>query len=216
MNDFWPARLQPVLATALFISVSILSLGVTANAYGEDEEIEERSEKSYGGFVWNQIEYDRILGGSEATTYAGAFILGTYLHPNLRTEFRAGVGATTDEVFVSTTPDAFGQRPYAEIGLDHYLSWYVGPQYLLTDYMGVYALLGFSRIISEVDYPEDQTVRPLEEELTDSSFSMSYLVGAEVKAYGDLWGFAEYGRLHRDTITEIRMWQLNVGLKYDF
>ena len=196
-----------------FLATSILALAASLPAAAEGV----KDDLSYVGLAWTQVEFDRVLGHRKARTSAGTLILGTYISDYIKTEIRAGVGIDTDEINTSTTArDEFGQQPYASIGLDDYLSWYMGVLYPVTDYITVSAQYGFTRMIGKVEYPDPDQQTSLPESLTDSSFSMSYILGADFKLYDGLWGTLEYGRLHKDTITEIRTTQMSLGLKYEF
>ncbi|WP_020406742.1 porin family protein [Hahella ganghwensis] len=188
----------------------MLTLSTQAGAEVSKEDL------TYIGVNWTQLEFERILGHRKGTAYAGTLVLGTYITDYVKTEFRAGLGVSDDEINSSTRTDAFGQQEYISIGVEDYYSWYMGAQYPATDYMTVFAQFGFTHMIGKVEYPDPDQPRRLPDDLTDSSFSMSYILGADIRIYGDFWGTLEYGRLHRDSITDIRTNQMSAGIKYEF
>ncbi len=205
--------MKPQQQVIALVTTFLMALAVSNPAAAEGS----KQDLAYVGLAWTQLEFERVLGHRQARTSAATLILGTYITDYVKTELRAGLGLDTDEINTSTTAtDAFGQQPYASIGLDDYLSWYIGPQFPATEYMTVYAQFGISRMIGKVEYPDPDQTTSLPEDLTDSSFSVSYILGTDIKLYNSFWATIEYGRLHKDTITEIRTGQMSLGVKYEF
>ncbi|OZG72079.1 hypothetical protein BTA51_17055 [Hahella sp. CCB-MM4] len=199
-------------ASSTFWPILVMTFAFSTNASADVS----KEDLAYVGINWTQLEFERVLGDRKGRSYAGTLVLGTYITDYIKTEFRAALGVGTDEINTSDASDAFGQQEYASIGIEDYYSWYMGAQYPATDYMTVFAQFGFTRMIGTVEYPDPDQPRRLPDELTDSSFSMSYILGTDIQVYGDFWATLEYGRLHRDTITEIRTNQMSLGIKYEF
>ncbi len=194
----------------LLCSIFSLSIATLSWADGEKEDV------YYTGIGWTQLDFENILSNRQATASAATFIFGSYITDYVKTEVRAGFGIDTTETTVSNTPDATGQKPFVEVSLDYYASWYMGAQYPATEYMQFHALFGLTHMIGKVDYPDSEQQRVLPEDLTDSSFSVSYLLGVDIRLYQDFWAGLEFGRLHKDTLTDIRTYQMSATLKYEF
>lgn len=157
-----------------------------------------------------------------AQTYATSFTLGTYITEHFKTELRAGMGAVDDTL-----------KEAMDININYWFNWYIGPTYPVTDYMSAYALIGLSHYDADVTRREielfiptgdtaasTQIVSPstteMEEDLFGTSFSTSWLLGVDFHLV-DSWYLAfEYGRLLRDTDTNIKVYQAGSYLRYEF
>ena len=169
---------------------------------------------------------ERVIDSSfplTAQTYAASFTLGTYITENFKTELRAGRGIIDD-----TLEEAM------DININYWFNWYIGPTYPITDYMSGYALLGLSHYDADVTRrevvfttsPSDLSLggevnalpssTEMEEDLFGTSFSTSWLLGLDFHLV-DTWYLAlEYGRLLKDTDTNIKVYQAGAYLRYDF
>lgn len=158
-----------------------------------------------------------------AQTYAATFTLGTYITENFKTELRFGKGLIDD-----TLEEAM------DININYWLNWYIGPTYPITDYMSAYALVGLSHYDSDVTRKEIEYFVPssgttgsatyivspstteMEEDLFGTSFSISWLLGLDFHLV-DTWYLAfEYGRLLKDTDSNIKINQAGAYLRYEF
>ncbi|MFT5717958.1 MAG: hypothetical protein ACI9T7_002157 [Oleiphilaceae bacterium] len=158
-----------------------------------------------------------------AQTYATSFIIGTYITENFKTELRAGTGIIDDTL-----------KEALDININYWFNWYIGPTYPITDYMSGYALLGVSHYDADITRREIEFFIPtsssqqartviaspskteMEEGLFGTSFSTSWLLGLDFHLI-DTWYLAfEYGRLLRDTDTNIKIYQAGAYLRYDF
>jgi hypothetical protein len=157
-----------------------------------------------------------------AQTYATSFTLGTYITENFKTELRAGSGIIDDTL-----------ERAMDININYWFNWYIGPTYPITDYMSGYALIGLSHYDADVTRREIDLLIPgrgptgetvivspskteMEEDLFGTSFSTSWLLGLDFHLV-DTWYLAfEYGRLLRDTDTNIKVYQAGAYLRYEF
>jgi opacity protein-like surface antigen len=158
-----------------------------------------------------------------AQTYATSFTLGTYITENFKTELRAGTGIRDDTL-----------KKALDININYWFNWYIGPTYPITDYMSGYALIGLSHYDAdvtrrEINYtiPRSGTTQPrptkvspsttrMEEGLFGTSFSTSWLLGLDFHLV-DTWYLAlEYGRLLKDTDSNIKVYQAGTYLRYEF
>jgi len=191
-----------------------IAFGVAFNEFRSVELVLVRS--SNGDFVDSSFPLT-------AQTYATSFTLGTYITENFKTELRAGTGIIDD-----TLEEAM------DININYWLNWYIGPTYPITDYMSGYALIGLSHYDAdvtrrEVDFfsPADGLQQPgtiparpsttdMEKDLFGTSFSTSWLLGLDFHLV-DTWYLAlEYGRLLKDTDTNIKVYQAGAYIRYVF
>ncbi|ABC31652.1 hypothetical protein HCH_04963 [Hahella chejuensis KCTC 2396] len=190
---------HPRSITTVLTVLAVLLASPVSRAEGEKEG------KSYIGLSATQFDFKRVAGSNSASTTGVTLSYGSYLTDYVKTEFRAGMGLDEEEA-----------KPGLDIGMDYFASWYMGAQYPATDYLSVYALFGFTHMKGKVSKDDPDAHQSIPEDLTESSFSVSYALGTEIKVTGDLWGVLEFGRIHRDTETAIRVMQLSAGLKYEF
>ena len=159
-----------------------------------------------------------------AQTYALAFTYGTYIAENFRTELRYGTGIVDDTIDELLT-----------VNINYYFNWYIGGTLPVTDYMSAYALAGVSFYDADVtrhevkrivtppggsSLPGNFSIQPNPETLNDdlfgTKFSMSWMLGLDFEL-GDSWYIAfEYGRLLKDTDTNIKVYQAGTQLRYEF
>lgn len=157
-----------------------------------------------------------------AQTYATSFTLGTYITDNFKTELRYGMGIRDDTLMEAM-----------DININYWLNWYIGPSYPVTDYMTAYALYGVSHYDADVtrrerklavtnnqNITETYDVQPsrleMEEDLFGTSFSTSWLLGIDFHLVDQWYLAVEYGRLLRDTDTNIKVYQAGTYLRYIF
>jgi hypothetical protein len=158
-----------------------------------------------------------------AQTYALAFTYGTYITENFKTEIRYGTGIiddTLDEIL--------------DININYYFNWYIGGTLPVTDNISVYGLVGVSfydadmtrrEIVRSIRPPgeqlsQNQRIQPsrfsLNDDLFGTKFSMSWMLGLDYKL-NESWYLAfEYGRLLKDTDTNIKVYQAGTQLRYEF
>lgn len=159
-------------------------------------------------FAVSGTEYEiKNLPGAPADSKMPGFSLhlGTYITQYARTELRLGYGLGDVAVPGGLTAT-----------VDDYFSWYIGPEYPVTDYLRIYGLFGFSHLGSSASRTEPGSFDTLPDSLVDSSFSMSTAIGFSVRVWRDFHTFLDYGRLHADSITSVDIKQLNLGLRYEY
>jgi len=156
-----------------------------------------------------------------AQTYAIAFTIGTYMTENFKTELRYGTGVIDDTL-----------DKVLDININYYFNWYIGGTLPVTDHLSAYALVGVSFYDADMTRREDNRVvgsgvsagyldvQPsrfsLDDDLFGTKFSMSWMLGLDYKL-DDSWYLAfEYGRLLKDTDTNIKVYQAGAQLRYEF
>jgi len=158
-----------------------------------------------------------------AQTYGASITLGTYITDYVKTELRYGMGVRDDTV-----------RRAMDINISYWLNWYMGATFPVTDYMSVYGLYGVSHYEADVTRREideafvdpdtfqtiTRRVQPsrlqMEDDLFGTSFSTSWLLGLDFALNQDWFLAFEYGRLLRDTDTNIKVYQGGTYLRYEF
>lgn len=156
-----------------------------------------------------------------AQTYALAFTYGTYIAENFRTELRYGTGIVDDTV-----------DELLDININYYFNWYIGGTIPVTDDWSAYALIGVSFYDADItrrevwrsvfageQFPENAKIQPssaLNDDLFGTNFSMSWMLGLDYKL-DDSWFLAfEYGRLLKDTESNIKVYQAGMQLRYEY
>lgn len=156
-----------------------------------------------------------------AQTYALAVSYGTYITDHFKTEIRYGRGIrdkTLDKIL--------------DVNINHWFSWYMGAAYPVTDYLSAYALYGVSfyeadmtrrediRKVGEEFSSEFRKVQPsrtlLDDNLFGTNFSTSWMLGADYRLKDNLFLAFEYGRLIRDTDSNIKVYQGGIHLRYEY
>lgn len=158
-----------------------------------------------------------------AQTYALAATYGTYITDNFKTELRYGRGIvddTLDEIL--------------DININHYFNWYIGGAYPVTDEISAYGLIGVSFYEADITrreqvrkftlpgdtIPKTEKVQPspydLDEDLFGTKFSMSWMLGFDYHLEGNWYLAFEYGRLLKDTDSNIKVYQAGTQLRYEF
>lgn len=169
-----------------------------------------KHERSYIGVFGTQFEVRGVTPARDDLKFDGASVVaGTYISDHFRLEARAGTGLET--AVASEDPENS-----LEFDIDYYVTGLIGPQANLTDYFQVYGLVGVTRLVASTERSALRGFPDIPEELVDSSFSFSYVLGTDIHIYYDVWASLEFGQLHKDTITNIRTEFLNVGLKFEF
>jgi hypothetical protein len=158
-----------------------------------------------------------------AQTYGMSFTWGTYITEMFRTEIRYGTGIRDDSF-----------RGALDVNINYWLNWYIGATYPVTEYASVYAQYGLSHYEADVTRrqirikeagdadgnlgyvtlePDKKTIHP---GLFETSFSTSWLLGLDLHLFDTTYLAMEYGRLLRDTETNIKVYQANLQLRYEF
>lgn len=163
------------------------------------------------------------LSAAKTHPYGVMATLGTYITDYFKTDLRAGIGARSDTIDETL-----------EVNLKYWASWYIGATYPVTDYLSASAMAGVTHYQTDVTrrqvvkYYADQPGLPeqprnviasleeMEDDLLGTSFSLSWLVGFDYKLTSDFYLSFEYGRLLRDTDTNIKVYQANTSLRYEF
>lgn len=158
-----------------------------------------------------------------AQTYSVSFTWGTYITEMFKTELRYGTGVRDDSF-----------RGALDVNINYWLNWYIGATYPVTEYASAYAQYGLShysadvtrRQIKIVDQPDqngnggDVVVEPdpktIHPGLFETSFSTSWLLGIDLNLFDTTYLAMEYGRLLKDSETNIKVYQANLQLRYEF
>lgn len=156
-----------------------------------------------------------------AQTYALAFTYGTYITENFKTEIRYGRGVVDDTI-----------DEMLDVNINYYFNWYIGGTLPVTDYMSAYALAGVSFYDADTTrrevkrnlrlgrLPQDYIIQPntyeIDKDLFGTRFSMSWMLGLDFNL-NESWYLAfEYGRLLKDTDSNIKVYQAGTQLRYEF
>lgn len=150
------------------------------------------------------------IGGSDnrTTVPTTGLVVGKYLNDFIKIEARGGASPSPKEA----TADE-------ELEIDYYASGYMGVYYHWTLFSRAYAQFGMSHVettSTRTTEDDDGNVTVTSEPYIETSLSRSWLVGADVDFIWNSSLFVEYGNLHQDTVSGIRMRQYNVGLRLDF
>lgn len=169
----------------------------------------------------NDVLFDRFP--MSAQTYSISFGWGTYITEHFKTELRYGTGVR-DDSFLNAL----------DVNFNYWFNWYIGAAYPLTDDISGYVMYGLSHYDADVtrrqiiyNRPIDQegnagdvVVQPDPETIPDklfgTSFSTSWLIGLDYRLFDTTYLAFEYGRLLRDTDTNIKVYQANLQLRYEF
>lgn len=207
-----------------------------------DPDYVEKADRSYVAFsaVLNEFRSFRLIltevGGESdgeevfdrfpmtAQTYSVSFSWGTYITEMFRTELRYGTGVREDSFMNSV-----------DVNLNYWLNWYIGGSYPITDYLSAYALYGLSHYDADVTRRQTIFNKPLSldavtfgpvvvqpdpesihDDLFGTSFSTTWLLGMDLHLFGTTYLAMEYGRLLKDTETNIKVYQGNLQLRYEF
>jgi len=155
-----------------------------------------------------------------AQTYGMSIAYGTYITENFKTEVRYGTGLRDDTVDGAM-----------DININYWFNWYIGASHPVTDYMSAYALYGVS--FYEADFTRREisrlfpatpattlTLQPsrfeMEDELFGTNFSTSWILGLDFHLIDEWFLAFEYGRLIKDTDTNIKVYQAGAYLRYEF
>ncbi len=157
-----------------------------------------------------------------AQTYGVFGVLGTYITEYVKTELRFGTGIKDDTI-----------KEALDVNIHYWLAWYMGATYPITDYMSAYGLYGVSHYEADVtrretritvssgeSLPQTFNVIPssaqMEEDLFGTKFSTSWLLGLDFRITPAWYLAFEYGRLLRDTDTNIKVYQGSMQLRYEY
>ncbi|WP_369601583.1 outer membrane beta-barrel protein [Hahella sp. SMD15-11] len=160
---------------------------------------------SYVGLTYSDWDFRSIRGEKSARLDGATLILGTHITDYVKVEGRFGMGLTEDS-----------PQDGLKVKTNYLASWYMGPTYAPTEYWTVYGLFGFSFVKGETQRDDPTAFPDIPEKFYSSSFSVSYILGTEIQIHKDVWGTFEFGRIHKDSQTKVRMMQLNLGIKYRY
>lgn len=158
-----------------------------------------------------------------AQTYSVSLTWGTYITDMFRTELRYGTGVRDDSF-----------RGSLDVNFNYWLNWYIGGSLPVTEYMSAYALYGLSHYDADVTRRQTIFNQPLDEDgnvgdvvvepdrktipddFFGTRFSTSWLLGVDVHLFDTTYLAMEYGRLLKDTETNIKVHQANLQIRYEF
>ncbi|TNC82886.1 MAG: hypothetical protein C9356_00055 [Oleiphilus sp.] len=156
-----------------------------------------------------------------AQTWGYLINYGGYINDYFRAEFRAGSGFKKD-----TFDEAL------DVNIKYWIGGYLGFQHPITDYMSGHFLYGLTHY--EADTTRRQIIIPfqtetssapivvepsperMEDGLFDTRFSTSWILGLEISLWQDTYLVLEYGRLLKDTGSNIKVRQAGTHLKFEF
>ena len=163
------------------------------------------------------------LPGEKAHTYGLMLSYGTFINDYFKTEWRYGTGIKDDTI-----------EGTLDVNLTYWLAWYFGFQHPITEQISGYAMYGMSYFEAdetrrEIEYlvpggnlqlPRIEPVVPsyerLQEGLFGTNFSTTWMLGLEFSLVKDWYLAVEYGRLLKDTDSNIKVRQLGTHLRYEF
>lgn len=221
-----------------FILICLLSVNTTQAADEASSSMPAKKDRTYisGSIVLNEFRSLSVpfVASSDpfsiipsesfpltAQTYSVAVTYGTYITENFKTEIRYGTGVLKDTV-----------DEILDINMSYYFNWYIGGTLPVTEYMSAYSLIGVSfydadikrrevtRQFTKDNFTVTEPVQPYPEQFKDglfgTKFSMSWLLGLDFHLKDNWYLAFEYGRLLKDTDTNIKVYQANTQLRYEF
>lgn len=193
---------------ALFFIVMTL----TARAWA----IEDPKKEGLDYIAINTMYMDiRSIGQSSTAHLMGTSLtMGTYISDWIKVEGRIGTGVT-DETIKDLSPTN-GRDDSVDFSYNYWLSWYMGLLYPITEFSNAYAQLGFSSVHAEATRGHPDARGDIPNEFLSSSFSVSWLAGADIHITDSWYANVEFGRLHQDTKTDFKTFHVGLGLKYEF
>ena len=202
-------RALAVLICSALLLASLPGMAQQRPQRPQEAEAESKAGEYYLGVTGSHYRHKGIGGSDNKTTVSAAgAMFGKYLNDYVKIEARGGASPSTKEA----TSDL-------ELEIDYYASAYIGVYYHWTLFSRAYAQFGMSHVETmsrRTEEDDDGNVTVTEEPYIESGLSRSWLVGTDVDVIGNASLFVEYGHLHQDTTTGIRMRQYNVGLRLDF
>jgi Outer membrane protein beta-barrel domain len=203
-----------------------ISLGITLNEF-RSVELSLDSNATYapdGDYNGRNLQNDFPL---TAQTYGYQVAYGSYINDYFKAELRMGGGMRDDTL-----------KEALDINLSYWFSGYLGFQHPITDYMNGYFMYGISYYeadttrrqiyITVVDDPDGfgggrptrVLVEPspefMEEGLFETRFSPTWMLGLEFDIFDDWYLVFEYGRLLKDSGTNIKVRQAGTHIRYEF
>lgn len=180
------------------------------------EEPEEISKEGIDYFALINKQFDfRSLGTArKGTHWASELVAGTYITNYVTVEGRLGGGWDNSKIedfdLVSKeTVEGRGKIKY-------WASWYMGVNYPLTEFLEVYFKYGFSHVMGEANFAPGVSPERYSDEFLTSTFSVSWIGGADIELTENTYLTLEVGRLHADTTTNIKTFHAGAGLKYQY
>ncbi|MGM0434002.1 MAG: outer membrane beta-barrel protein [Pseudomonadota bacterium] len=204
-------RRIPVLltCTALLVATSLPAMAQQRPKRPQQPEPESKAGEYYLGVTGSHFRHKKLSDGNgKATVTTSGIVIGKFLNDYVKVEARGGAAPSPQE----ETADL-------ELDIDYYASAYIGVYYHWTMFSRAYAQFGMSHVettATRTSEDDDGNVTVTEEPYLETSMSRSWLVGTDVDFIGNSSLFVEYGQLHQDTTTSIRIRQWNVGLRLDF
>lgn len=156
-----------------------------------------------------------------AQTWGYLINYGSYINDYFRAEMRAGSGFKKDSFDGAL-----------DVNIKYWIGGYLGFQHPITEYMSGHFLFGLTHY--EADTTRRQIIIPfqtetssapivvepsperMEEGLFDTRFSTSWMLGLEIALWQDTFLVLEYGRLLKDTGSNIKVRQAGTHLKFEF
>ena len=200
---------------------SFFSLGVSMNEF-----------RSVALYLDTNVGFDNdgdYLGSTQdrrfpltGQTWGYLLSYGTYINDYFRAELRGGKGFKKD---------TFDQA--LDVNLKYWFGGYLGFQHPITDYLSGHFLYGLTHFEADttrrqitITVTDNQgfdsvvVVEPsldrMEDGLFGTRFSTSWLLGMEFSLWQDTFLVFEYGRLLKDTASNIKVRQAGMHLKFEF
>ncbi len=183
------------------LAIPALTLGLSLPCWAQ----EEREDKTFVGIRATDLEIRTSHATRKDNTAGVELVLGSHITDYVRVEAR--LGTSLGDVYPEDDLKA---------EIKGYASWYMGPQYPITENFWVYGLLGFSFIKGDTDREDPDSYPDIPDKFYDSSFSFSYAAGFDYRLFGSWYGNFEFGRINRDSQTRLRTMQIGLGIKYEF
>lgn len=216
--------LQRLCLTFLpFAFLGALALGASTTLAQENQSEKLRQDKHYVAFLAGNLQIRSIesavvndddaivdIKNDSGSLNNGTLVIGGHISELFHAEVRAGGGISDAKIQQDLT-----------LGIDYFVSWYMGIHYPLTDFANIYGQFGFSHIqgTAELRNPDERRnsrYRDFPEEFPESSFSVSWLAGIDLELFDSTFLVLEGGRLFKDTETDVSAFQFSTGLRYEF
>lgn len=218
-----PFFMHPLLLFTLLLFIPGPVLGQQPpHQAPQQPQAEPLESRYYLGLFASNHQHRSIGSNNDRTDTQGVgMVFGRFLTDHFRVELRGGADVEKNK------PD-----PALDIGIDGYISAYMGLYYPWAPFSAFYAQAGISGVQATAFGPALEEPRTrldeddrevvvadftgLDEDYLGTPFSASFLLGIDLNLFGNAYLTAEYGRLHRDTQSGVQIWQSNLGLRYIF
>ncbi|MEQ6884558.1 outer membrane beta-barrel protein [Salicola sp. Rm-C-2C1-2] len=202
-------RIAVLLIVSALLVASLPGLAQQRQKRPQQQEADSKAGEYYLGVTGSHFRHKKLSDGNgKATVTTTGVVFGKFLNDHVKVEARGGAAPSPEE-----------ETANLELDIDYYASAYIGVYYHWTMFSRAYAQFGMSHVettATRTSEDDDGNVTVTEDSYLETSLSRSWLVGTDVDFIGNSSVFVEYGQLHQDTTSHIRIRQWNLGLRLDF